>query len=98
MRSDFVGFSDVLNDSIYQFVSSSIYDAITGGAETDTSNIDYTDNDKMDRHESSLKYIGDDYGMKINQGESFVDHRDIEQRFSDMFTQDAYYDLPRGLY
>lgn len=80
-------------------MSASIYDAITGGAETDNSNIDYTDNDKMDRHESSLTYIGDDYGKKTNiAGDSFMDHRDIEQRFSNMFTQDAYYDLPRGLY
>ena len=75
-----------------------MYDAITGGAETDSTNIDYTDNDKMDRHESSLTYIGDDFVKQAKLGDSFMHHRDIEQRFSNMFTQDAYYDLPRGLY
>ena len=44
--------------------------------------------DKMDRHESSLQYIGGGAGGGAAQP---------EQRFSDMFTQDAYYDLPRHL-
>ena len=44
--------------------------------------------DKMDRHESSLQYIGGGPAGGASQP---------EQRFSDMFTQDAYYDLPRHL-
>ena len=51
-------------------------------------NEDYTDNDKMDRNESILKYIGGS-----SEQESMK-----EQRFSDMYTQDAYYELPRKLY
>ena len=52
-------------------------------------NEDYTDNDKMDRNESILKYVG---------GSSSEKETMQEHRFSNMYTQDAYYELPRKLY
>ena len=65
---------------MFQFVSSLFEDM--------EFNEDYTDNDKMDRNESILKYIGGS-----SEQESMK-----EQRFSNMYTQDAYYELPRKLY
>lgn len=73
----------------YQFISN-----LLGVGETDES--ENYDNDKMDRNESMLKYIG---GEEETYPENrFSEEPYPEHRFSDMYTQDAYYDLPRKLY
>ena len=63
------------------------------------------DNDKMDRNESQLKYIGSDESGELQESQRFSNMYNTqdssdpqEQRFSSMYTQDAYYDLPRYLY
>ena len=104
-----------------QFISSSIFELVSGGAalsdyiqeggdqdqplqfSSDTlgaqqppSPAFHQLHDKMDRHESSLQYIGG--GAAGGAGGGAVGgSAQPEQRFSDMFTQDAYYDLPRHL-
>jgi len=70
----------------FQFISSAVFDSISNLGRSEP----LIDNDKMDRNESQLKYIGSDESMDSS------DHQ--EQRFSNMYTQDAYYDLPRYLY
>ena len=100
-----------------QFISSSIFELVSGGAalsdyiqeggdqdqplqfSSDTLGAQQPPgpalhqlHDKMDRHESSLQYIGG-----AAAGGAVGGSAQPEQRFSDMFTQDAYYDLPRHL-
>ena len=72
--------------------------------------ISTSDNDKMDRDETLLKYIDDQddkalapsyptYTTPIHNPYSYINNKNVhqEQRFSNMFTQDAYYELPRSL-
>ena len=93
-----------------QFVSSLVSDLLSSpDSDYDQSDdaVFESDNDKMDRDETLLKYIEktedkvtptyssyNPYSYQVSDSSNPQN----EQRFSNMYTQDAYYELPRYLY
>ena len=94
-----------------QFVSSLVSDLLSSSEsdyeQSDDATVFESDNDKMDRDESLLQYIENPedkvtptyssynpYSYQISDSSNSPK----EHRFSNMYTQDAYYDLPRYLY